>query len=425
MARGVPIVATDCGGPAAMLAENTGILTPISAEGIAEGISCALQDIENTRAMGLAGHARALQEYARPVQSQRLDAIVREVRERPGPILNIMLGRLRGGLEQAAVDYAEALQHAPISAVTVLSPDAYILPAIATLKTPHFLLPHAGWWDILASHRLRRIARRRRVRAAISHGGRALTIARRALPPTIPIIGVTHSEHTRYFPKADACFCITTHARERFLSEGIPHDKLFMVPNMTRLPAAVHEAMHTPPVIGTLGRHITRKGFHDWLEALAILKQRGIAFKALLGGDGEEHLALRQSAQRLNLANEVTFLGWVEQNQAFYPQLDIFVMPSHFEPFGLVLIEAMGYGLPVVTTAVDGPRDITTHEQDALMVPPQQPAAMAEALERLLQDPVLAAQLGRAARQRVENEYSKDAMARRLKQALDTITSTS
>ena len=350
-----------------------------------------------------------------------------------GPVLNLMLGRKRGGLEQAAIDYAEALALAHIPALTVTSPGAHITPGLQRLNAPHIALPNAGGWDPCAAQRLRRIAGKQQARAVICHGNRAFRLARRALGGRIPIIAVAHNYRTKRFPHADAILCITTHARDTFLQAGFARKKLFLMPNMVRIPSPPsippagggerggERQPGNPPVIGTLGRLIARKGFHDWIEALALLRDRGLDFRAVLGGEGEERDALAQRVSERGLEDRFEFLGWVKNDANFYGSIDLFVMPSRHEPFGIVLIESMAYGVPVVTTLVEGPRDIVTDGKDALTVPAQDPAAMADAMARLLTDPALAAKLARSARARAAKEYSPEAMAGRLKEALEKI----
>lgn len=424
MAHGLPSVATDCGGTAEMLEGESGLLCTVTAEGIADALAQALTNQDATRAMGERAYARAAEQYARPNVASRLAALAQQAVDTPAPVLNVMFGKLRGGLEQAAVDYAEAMATAGIPHATVLSPGAHIVGPFAQLRLPHLCIPTAGWWDVLASARLRRIARLRGARAAICHGNRALSITRRALGGTLPVIAVAHNDRTEQFRYADACFCITTHARDRLLTLGLKREQLHLIPNMTRLPrASTPRTAHAAPVIGTLGRFIPRKGFHDWIAALALLAQRGVAFRAVLGGDGPERAALEQQVREAGLADHFTFSGWVENNASFYDTLNLFVMPSHYEPFGLVLIEAMAHGVPVISTAVEGPRDIVEDGRDALVVPPQDAAAMADAMARLLADETLARRLAAAGRARVEAEYSMDAMATRLKAALTEIIS--
>lgn len=176
-----------------------------------------------------------------------------------------------------------------------------------------------------------------------------------------------------------------------------------------------------PKIIGTLGRFIPRKGFADWIEALSILKARGIAFHAVLGGDGEERPYLERLMRKHDLADHLSFNGWVEDKEAFYTGLDLFVLPSHFEPFGLVLLEAIAYGVPIVSTEVEGPREIIQQGESGLLAAPRNPEALADAMQQMLADPARARLMAQAALAHARREYSPAAMAARLRDTLEKI----
>ncbi len=423
LAHGVPSIATDCGGPSAILTEHSGLLAAVSASGIADALAHALTHQESATAMGEAGRTHVAEQFAIPVVTRRLHETVMNIAAHPAPVFNLMFGRLRGGLEQAAVDYAEALTHGGVAHTTLLSPDAAIASTLKAREEPIIHLGNYGWWDWLAIIRLRRLVRRRRARALICHGNRALSLARRAAHHLAPVIAVAHNYRTTQFLAADACLAITAHAKHHLIADGVPAGRIHFMPNMVRLPEQLHVVTPaTPPVIGTFGRLIARKGFQDWLEALALLRNRGVAFTARLGGDGEDYAELAQQVETLGLTSHVTLTGWVDAGR-FLRELDLFVLPSRHEPFGIALIEAMAHGVPSIATAVEGPREIITHEQEGLLVPAQDPAAMADAMQRLLADPALSRHLADAAYRRVAQEYTLNAMADRLKTALYGIIS--
>src|SRR3569832_705140 len=129
-------------------------------------------------------------------------------------ILNVMLGKARGGLEQAAVDYAEALQAAGYAPLTVTHPSAWVNAKLAEKSFPAASLSNFGAWDLLAAYRLRAIALKHRARAVICHGNRALSLALATLEGHIPVIAVAHNYNTRRFAGADHCFAITQHAAD-------------------------------------------------------------------------------------------------------------------------------------------------------------------------------------------------------------------
>ena len=338
--------------------------------------------------------------------------------------LNLMLGKKRGGLEQASLDYAEALAAANIAALTIISPAAWVEAPMVAAGVPHQSLPNMARWDLLAVWRLRRIAKRTNATAIICHGNRALTLALMAFKsrftihdsrPTI--IAVAHNYQIRRFAKADGCLAITQHLADHLAAHGAKNIQL--MPNMVRIPHVVpHGHFREPPVIGSMGRFVQKKRFDLYVQALAMLKERGVKFRAILGGDGEKADSIRALIKNCELENHVTLSGWVRDKAEFFADIDIFALPSQHEPFGLVLIEAMAYGVPVVTTDAEGPSEIVHDGVDALLTPRGDAQAMADALEKLIKHEQKARIMAAAAQVMVTRDYSLAAMAERLKTAL-------
>lgn len=332
-------------------------------------------------------------------------------------ILNMMLGRGRGGIEQAAVDYAECLAAAGIPAVSMLSPAAWAEAPMVAGGYAHEALANWNAWDPFAARRLRQRAAALGARAVICHGNRALGLALRALKGRVPIVVVAHNYSNKRFAQADHCLAITHQLEQRLAALGA--GRITFMPNMVRIPeVAASRAAGAPPVIGTMGRFIPRKGFDYFIEACALLHQRGVTFRAMLGGEGEEEESLRARIRQHGLEGVVTMPGWVSNKPAFYAALDLFVFPSAHEPFGIVLIEAMSYGLAVIAADAEGPSEIIHTGEDGVIVPKQNPAALADAMEALLADVARRQALGAQARSNVTRDYSKQAMADRLRAAL-------
>jgi glycosyltransferase involved in cell wall biosynthesis len=166
------------------------------------------------------------------------------------------------------------------------------------------------------------------------------------------------------------------------------------------------------PTIVSVSRHDSRKGVDVLIHALAILKDMGVRFGACLLGGGtllEDH---RRLAKRLGICDVVTVEGFVEDVWPYLRHADVFVLPSLEEGSGsLSLIEALQAGSAVVASRCDGiPEDVEDGES-ALLVPPGDRRALAQALARLLRDPALRAALSRGARRAFERKFRADAFA--------------
>jgi rhamnosyl/mannosyltransferase len=166
------------------------------------------------------------------------------------------------------------------------------------------------------------------------------------------------------------------------------------------------------PLVLFVGRLRHYKGVHVLLEALA---QLPTAVQALIVGGGPLEAQLRAHAQQCGVADRAHFLGALDDDEviALYHTADVLVLPStnRAETFGIVQLEAMACGLPVICTELGtGTSYVNQHEITGLVIPPNDPEALASAIQRLLASPELRARMGAAGQQRVAQAFSLEAM---------------
>lgn len=150
-------------------------------------------------------------------------------------------------------------------------------------------------------------------------------------------------------------------------------------------------------LIGTLGRLTAIKGQMDLIQAFAIVQRQVPDSWLVLVGDGEERQALAVRAAEEGIAERVIFAGWRDDIVAVLKAMDLFAFPSLNEGMGKALVEAMYSGLPIVATAVGGVPELIEQRRNGLLVPPQRPDLLADALLELAGDKVLMHSLGVAA----------------------------
>ncbi|MCW6507367.1 glycosyltransferase [Lichenifustis flavocetrariae] len=147
-----------------------------------------------------------------------------------------------------------------------------------------------------------------------------------------------------------------------------------------------HTALRSrAPVVLAAGRFADYKNFAGLLRAFAAMNDAEA--RLVLIGDGPERRNLLVEVDRLGLRGRVEMPGYVTQPWRYFEQAKCFVLPSRSESFGLVLVEAMAHGLPVVATDCDGPREILSHGTYGTLVPHDDPAALAAAISRALEEP--------------------------------------
>lgn len=167
------------------------------------------------------------------------------------------------------------------------------------------------------------------------------------------------------------------------------------------------------PLIGISARLTKQKGHNILLNAFGHLLKQWPDALLLIAGDGEERCALENLALELGISANVRFLGSIRNVREFLSILDLFTHPSLFEGLGISVIEAMSMELPIVATKVDGLAELVSDGVEGILVEPDNPKVLAEAIDRILMDPELGKELGRRARERAINQFSLQTMINR------------
>jgi glycosyltransferase involved in cell wall biosynthesis len=188
--------------------------------------------------------------------------------------------------------------------------------------------------------------------------------------------------------------------RVRVIWNGAPLDEFAPVAPERAL--QVREGLGIPahaPVFGTIGRLSTQKGHVHLLDAAArVLPQRPEA-RLLVIGDGDLAAPLREQATALGIAGQTLFAGHRTDVRDLLGVLDVFCISSLYEGTPLALFEAMASGKAIVSTSVDGCREVLTEGETGLLVPPADAPALAAAIERVLSDAPLRSRLSARARE--------------------------
>ena len=224
---------------------------------------------------------------------------------------------------------------------------------------------------------------------------------------------------------AQALTAITEDCRQHALRAGAPDASVHIIFNGTDLrrfsPAEDGTGVDPrfgPQMIFACRQLFPRKGIRFLIEAAAKLTGRFPELQLVLAGDGFERPELAQLAERLGIAQRVTFLGWVPNAALppYYRAAAVSVIPSLEEGFGIPAAEAMGCGVPVVATDAGGLPEVVEHGVTGLVVPRGDADALAGAIGSLLADPELRRRMGQAGRERALRHFDWDRTAEQLEE---------
>ena len=211
---------------------------------------------------------------------------------------------------------------------------------------------------------------------------------------------------------ADFIVCISNFARSQMMLASDPaHWEKFAVcrlgVDLAAFPLRTEPAPSDAFRILCLGRLTPAKGQHVLLAAVHELKRRGRKLAVNVVGDGPDRASLEAQARRLQLQDCVTFVGAVNPDRvrSWYEQADVFVLPSFAEGIPVVLMESMAMGVPVVSTTVAGIPELIRSGTDGILVAPSDHMALADALDKLAQEPQLRQSLAAECRRRIAANY--------------------
>lgn len=214
----------------------------------------------------------------------------------------------------------------------------------------------------------------------------------------------------------DAWLTCSEQVRQDTIALGAPAvsvGRLLHFPDHVDVPSASRAAfgLKDDDIIAVAaGRLSHQKAFDILIPALA--KARGITL--LLAGEGEDEAMLRALAEQHGVADRVRFLGWRSDVANLFAMADIALMPSRYEGFPFVMLEALGQGAAFISARIPGPDEILQHQENCLFVEPENIDDLAAALRTLRDDPALRARLGQAGRDTVRTTYNEDTSITRL-----------
>jgi glycosyltransferase involved in cell wall biosynthesis len=230
--------------------------------------------------------------------------------------------------------------------------------------------------------------------------------------------------------RAAALVANSSHVRAELEQAGMPPGRIRDIPNGVPVPPTLDEIDRgawrqrlglkvTAPVAVFTGRLSPEKGLTDligaWKRVQAALPDAQLV---IVGSGPQEHELRELAAEKPN----IIWAGATQQPQRYLNAADLFVLPSHEEGMSISLLEAMATALPIVASDIPGNRGLIESGRHGLLVPPKRPDQLAKSILLQLQAKTLAAGMGRAARQRVEEEFSITLMARRHVELFQSIT---
>lgn len=338
--------------------------------------------------------------------------------------MQVMAGGEHGGAETFFVDLVSALQRTDLTQRAVIRRNAERADLLRTAGVVLAELRFGGPMDLWTKPALRREIERFRPDIVQTWMVRATAACPAGAFVHVGWLGGYYKPPV--FAACDHVVGVTPDIAAHMRAAGWPEERAHYLPTFAvaepaaPLPRADYQTPDDAPLLLALGRLHVKKGFDVLLKALADVPTAYL----WIAGEGELRGELTALAERLGLSPRVRFLGWRYDREALLATADLCVFPSRYEPFGTVTIEAWASQTPLVAAASAGPAGVIRDGEDALLVPIDDVAALAAAINRVLDDPALAQRLIEAGSRRYEAEFTEAACVRQYLDFYEHILST-
>lgn len=326
-------------------------------------------------------------------------------------ILQAIAGGEQGGAEEFFIRLCRAFAARGIEQRVLLRPHSGREAALSEAEVPVVTTAFGGVLDVFSGRRFRREIESFVPDVVLTWMSRATRFcpAYRASHPFIHVGRLGGYYDLKYYRRCDHLIGNTSDIVSHLIDQGWPADRAHYLPNFVSsatAPPIARADLGLPesgPLLLALGRLHPNKAFDVLLKALVQVPDAVLCIAGVGSLEGD----LRRLAEELGLQDRVVFPGWQDNVAPFFAAADIYVCPSRVEPLGNVVIEAWAQGVPVVAAAAKGPEALIDDGRTGLLVPVDDPDALAAAVRRCVDDLNGANDMARAGQAEFEEKFSE------------------
>jgi len=338
-------------------------------------------------------------------------------------VLQIMAGKRNGGAELYSTDIMLSLHEAGLDQRLVLHPQAPRVPQFQQAGAPLATNVLAVPLRPLQRLHLKQLIKTYRPDIIHCWMRRAASLVRTGDAPAIIGWYGDYEEQEKYFAHCTHFIGVTPDLQRHAYEHGAQPGTAFYVPTFPSVedgPKLDRATLDTPPnarVLLALSRLHPVKGLDSALHALAKLPDCYL----WLAGNGPEEAALKQLAATRGVSQRVRFLGWRTDRGPLLRAADICLLPSRYEPFGTVILDAWSMGTPFIACASAGPSAYIRDRENGMLVPADAPDALATAIRAVLDDDALRAHISATGHAEYQANFTRAVVTKRMTATYETI----
>lgn len=352
---------------------------------------------------------------------------------------SIRQGKIGGG-ERHVLDLVRGLDRQQFEPVVLSFSDGPMVEELRSQGVPTFVIPTRFPFNPLVVRRVRQLIEREGIQLVHAHGSRAASnLYQAATKLNVPMLYTVHG--WSFHPSLMPWMFKLRHQAEGFLTDTVDLTINVSLANQREgrqfFPLQRSEIVYygvdterfdpdlsypdlrqelsipeDRTLVGFVARMTVQKDPLSLVEAIRLVVKQTQNVHFLLVGDGELRFDAESKVKEYGLEEWVTFTGFRQDVPTVLANLDVYVLPSLWEGLSIAMLEALSMGKTVLASSVDGNVEAVSHEQNGLLIAPQDPETLAQAILRVHADPDWAARLGQAARQTVLERFSLPVMVK-------------
>jgi len=285
-------------------------------------------------------------------------------------IFNVVQSNVKGGLENMYLDYSKILNK-NFELICIISKNFVHLEELKRLGIKTEILNTKGHYDVLSVIKFFFLTRRYSPKLIIAHNGRSFSVINLynsfIKKKKFKTVAISHGGNPKRLVGFDYIITVAKHitqnVKEKYKS--FPQKKIFTIHNGIEINQNYkleNKSKNKDFTFGTLSRLSPEKNIVTAIKAFKLFIRDVDNAKLLITGDGPKLCSLTKLVEQENLQNHVSFIGYVEDREVFFDKIDVLLHPATKEPFGLVILEAFNYYVPVIGVNSGGLKEIIRHK---------------------------------------------------------------
>ncbi len=323
-------------------------------------------------------------------------------------VFNCVYSRVKGGVEQMFINYTLALSK-KYTVICIIPQDFKYLETLVFNNIQYETIKIRNFYDIISAIKFTKLYEKYNPTFVFSHNGRfnsTINISRH-LSKIKNTIAICHGD-TKRLEKFSAILAVNSNLEKILIKKKI--NNVSLLPNFIEIIKTEHPTKNSNGVFsfGVISRLSPEKSVIDSIKAIEELPQtRNIKYKLIIAGDGIDLETLKNYVQQQSLQEIVNFVGWMSDKGQFYKSIDCLVLTSLFETFGLTVLEAFNYSLPVISSRTDGPSEIIEDGVNGFLFEPCNIEQLVALMLKVSRNQNLAAKAGANGLITLHQKYSK------------------